>query len=155
MPFGWRGDTMAHTDWIGTLRTLIEVCKDGEDGYKEAARRAVRRDLRRYFEEQSSTRASFAVELRDQLSLLGKIQLRGSLAAAVHRGWLDLLAKFGGGDAGVLTAVLEGERQAIADYEIALAAPLPPQMERLARSQLEQIGQVYAELEQWQLGRTA
>lgn len=146
---------MAQTNWIGTVRTLIEVCKDGEDGYKEAARRAVRRDLRRYFEEQSSTRASFAEEFRSQLSLLGQMRLGGSLAAAVHRGWLDLLAKIGGGDAGVLTAVREGERQAIADYEIALASPLSPQMERLARSQLERIGRVYAELKEWQLGRTA
>ncbi len=146
---------MTQTDWIGTVRTMIEACKDGEDGYREAARRAVRRDLRRYFEEQSSTRARFAGELRNQLSLLGQLKPRGSLAAAVHRGWLDLLAKFGGGDSGVLTAVREGERQAMAEYEIAVSSPLPPQIERLARIQLEHIGQVYRELEEWRLGRTA
>ena len=104
---------MAQTDWISTVRTLMEVCKDGEDGYKEAARRAVRPDLKRYFEKQSSTRARFREDLRNHLSLLGRIRARGSLAAAVHRGWLDLLAKFGGGDTGILTAVREGERQAM------------------------------------------
>lgn len=146
---------MAQTDWISTVRTLMEVCKDGEDGYKEAARRAVRPDLKRYFEKQSSTRARFREDLRNHLSLLGRIRARGSLAAAVHRGWLDLLAKFGGGDTGILTAVREGERQAMTEYQAALSRPLPPQIERHARQQLEDIEQVYRELEQWHLGRTA
>ena len=134
---------MAPTDWIGTVKKLIEICTDGEHGYREAARHASRPELKKYFETQSAHRARFAGELRRELSSLTAITVHGSAAAALHRGWIDLLSRIGGGERSVLTAVAEGERRAIAEYESAIQNPLPPQIVRLARSQLEEIRRVY------------
>jgi len=138
---------MAPSEWIDTVENLIETCKDGEDGYREAARNVVRPELKRYFEDQSGNREQFADGLRRELSQVGEMDVQGSIAAAIHRSWLDLLASFGGGEKGVLTAVREGERRAIAAYERAVATPLPPQIERLARNQLDNILEVYKHLE--------
>lgn len=134
---------MAPTDWIGTVKKLIEICTDGEHGYREAARHASRPELQNYFEIQSAHRARFAEDLRRELSSLTAMHVHGSAAAAIHRGWLDLLSRIAGGERGVLTAVAEGERLAIAEYESAIQNPLPPQIERLARSHLEEIRRVY------------
>jgi len=134
---------MTPTDWIGTVTKLIEVCTDGEHGYREAAHRASRPELKEFFEVQSAQRARFAEELRRELSSLTAIHVHGSAAAAIHRGWLDLLSRIGGGERGVLSAVAEGERRAMAEYEWAIQSPLPPQIERLARSQLDDIRRVY------------
>ena len=137
---------MAHTGWIGTVERLIEVCKDGEHGYREAARQAARRDLQQFFGAQSKTRARFAEELRSEMSRLTDVNVSGSLAAAVHRGWMDLLARFGGGDEGLLSTVRQGERRAILSYENAIQSPLPPEIEQLARRQLEEIKRAFKDL---------
>lgn len=134
---------MAPTDWIGTVKKLIEICTDGEHGYREAAHHATQAELKQYFETQSAHRARFAEELRRELSSLTAIRVHGSAAAAIHRGWIDLLSRIGGGERGVLSAVAEGERRAIAEYESAIHNPLPPQIERLARRQLDEIRRVY------------
>jgi uncharacterized protein (TIGR02284 family) len=134
---------MAPTDWIGTVKKLIEICTDGEHGYGEAAHHASRPELKEYFETQSAHRALFAEELRRELSSLTAMRVHGSAAAALHRGWLDLLSRIAGGERGVLTAVAEGERLAIAEYESAIQNPLPPQIERLARTQLDEIRRAY------------
>lgn len=137
---------MAHTEWIGTVERLIEICKDGEHGYKEAARQTDRQDLQRIFETQSRARARFAEELRNETSRLTDVSVSGSLAAAVHRGWMDLLARLGGGDEGLLSAVRQGERRAILAYENAIRTPLPPQIEQLARRQMEEIKRAVEDL---------
>ncbi len=137
---------MAHTDWIGTVKRLIETCKDGEHGYREAARKAGREDLKKYFATQSEARARFAEELRSEMSRLTDVDMSGSLAAAVHREWMDLLARLGGGDHGVVSAVRQGEGRAIVAYQTAITSPLPPQIEQLARRQLEEIERALEEL---------
>jgi uncharacterized protein (TIGR02284 family) len=146
---------MAPIDWIGTVESLIEICNGGEQGYREAARKTTRPDLKHHFETQSSTRAEFALELQRELSRLTQVNVHGSVAAALHRQWLDLLARFGGGDKGVLTAVREGEKRAMASYEDALTKPLPPQAEQLVRNQLENIRKAYNELAVWQTALAA
>lgn len=146
---------MVRTDWIDTVERLIEICKDGEQGYREAARKVVHADLRDYFEKQSSTRAQFADELRREMPGLIEVHVHESIAAVVHRGWIDLLATLGGGEKRVLTAVREGEEIAISAYKTALASPLPPQFEWLARRQLENIERVYNDLASWEPGLAA
>jgi uncharacterized protein (TIGR02284 family) len=146
---------MAPIDWIGTVESLIEICKDGEQGYREAATKTTRPDLKHYFETQSDSRAEFTLELQRELSRLTQVNVRGSVAAALHRQWLDLLARFAGGDKGVLTAVREGEKRAMASYEDALTKPLPPQLEQLVRNQLEDIRKAYNGLAVWETGLAA
>jgi len=77
------------------------------------------------------------------------------MAAAIHRGWLDLRGAVPGGGKAVVTAVRQGEAEAIAAYQDALAMPMPPQLEQLARTQLESIKRIDSELALWQTSRAA
>ena len=57
---------------VSVLERLIEICKDGQKGYQEAASKIKRSDLKTFFNEQSLERARFAGELEAELIRLGK-----------------------------------------------------------------------------------
>jgi len=59
---------MDQKDPLKTIEKLIEVCRDGEKGYKDAAEHAKRSDLKTFFTAQSSERGRFVRELQPFLS---------------------------------------------------------------------------------------
>ncbi len=122
---------------IDVIEKLIEVCKDGENGYKDAASHAKRSDLKSYFQEQSAERAGFAKELQSKLGELGEPKTKdsGSVAGALHRAWLDTKATVGGGDKTILESVEQGEDQAKETYQEALSGGLPSNVADIIRRQ--------------------
>ena len=56
---------------IGTLNDLIETCRDGQNGYKEAAENATSHELKGFFSDASLERARFVGELQEQVRTLG------------------------------------------------------------------------------------
>jgi len=118
---------MNQDDPISVLETLIETCRDGEKGYKDAAEHVKRPDLKAFFAEQSVERGRFARELETELARLGKTGKKesGSVAGAMHRAWIDTKANLGGGDHTILESVEQGEDSAKEAYEKALNASLP------------------------------
>ena len=128
------------TDTVKVLQELIETCKDGENGYRDAAEHVKRADLKSFFQEQSSERGRFARELQTELDRAepGKKQ-SGSVSAALHRAWIDIKSNLGAGDHSVLASVEQGEDSAKEAYEEALKAPLPPQIIELVRRQAQSI----------------
>jgi uncharacterized protein (TIGR02284 family) len=109
------------------VEKLIETCKNGEEGYKDAAAHVKRPDLQTYFQQQSAERARFVHELQTELGNLGKAGKKdsGSVAGALHRAWIDTKASLGGGDKTILESVEQGEDNAKANYQEALAGSLP------------------------------
>lgn len=76
-------DTAAH------LNGLIEVCKDGEDGYNKAAGHVHNTELRTIFEGYAKQRAQFSRVLQAEVERLGRSPVdSGTLTAAVYRGWI-------------------------------------------------------------------
>src|SRR3954453_10856808 len=76
---------------ISTLNGLIETCKDGQNGFKEAAEGVEPSDLKSLFYEVSQQRSQFAGELQSLVqSLGGAPENTGSVAAALHRGWINI-----------------------------------------------------------------
>src|SRR3982751_6516084 len=76
---------------ISTLNGLIETCKDGQNGFKEAAEGVERSDLKSLFYEFAQQRAQFAGELQSLVtSLGGDPENSGSTLAALHRGWINI-----------------------------------------------------------------
>ncbi|HEU0049448.1 MAG TPA: DUF2383 domain-containing protein, partial [Nitrososphaera sp.] len=63
---------MNQHDPVSVVEKLIETCKDGQNGYRDAAEHVTRPDLRSFFQEQSLERARFAQELESELPRLGK-----------------------------------------------------------------------------------
>jgi hypothetical protein len=63
--------TASNDDVISTLNGLIETCKDGQNGFKEAAEGVDRSDLKSLFYEFSQQRSQFAGELQSLVQSLG------------------------------------------------------------------------------------
>jgi len=129
---------MAHEEAVSTLKNLIEICRDGQKGYLDAAEHITDTGLRAFFNEQSLERARYAGELQGELLLMGHDETKasGSVAAALHRGWLDLTANIAGDDA-VLSAVEQGEDSAKKAYEEAVDKDLPENVRGMVRSQAQ------------------
>ena len=101
------------------INDLITVNYDGERGYKESAEDVNDARLKSWFREYAQQRYDFGHELKGELSQLGATPDKGtSLAADVHRMWIDLKAAVAGNDeAAVLDEVIRGERNAIERYD--------------------------------------
>jgi uncharacterized protein (TIGR02284 family) len=131
---------MDQKDPLKMIEKLIEVCKDGEKGYKDAAEHAKRSDLKTFFTTQSSERGRFARELQAVLMNLGKTEKKesGTVAGALHRAWIDTKVGLGAGDKSILESVEKGEDEARDAYREAIGTPLPPEaadvVSRQARS---------------------
>ena len=74
---------------IGLVENLIEICRDGEKGYKDAASHVKRTDLKTFFTEQGVQRARFADELQVELSKLGNLRKKipGRFSGTGNIGW--------------------------------------------------------------------
>jgi uncharacterized protein (TIGR02284 family) len=126
---------------LGTIEKLIDACRDGEAGYRDAAEHITDSTLRAYFQQQSLERARFAAELHTEMERLGKWEQthQGTLAGNVERTWFDVKRALGGDDAAILEAVEAGEDRAKAAYEDALKQPLPAEVQGLVRSQAQTV----------------
>lgn len=119
--------TASNDDVISTLNGLIETCKDGQDGFTQAAEGVERSDLKSLFYEFSQQRSQFAGELQELVrGLGGDPEKSGSVAGALHRGWINIKSAVTGKDEGaILNECERGEDSAKAAYKNALEEALP------------------------------
>jgi uncharacterized protein (TIGR02284 family) len=122
---------------ISTLNGLIETCKDGEQGFKEAAEGVERSDLKTTFYEYSQQRSQYAGVLQGLVRTLGgDPESGGSLSGAVHRGWINIKSAVTGRDEGaILNECERGEDYAKEAYEDALKLNLPANIQDVLRQQ--------------------
>jgi len=107
---------------IRVLNKLIEVCMDGELGYRTAADHLRDSKLRIILTDYAIRRAQFAAELGAEVERLGgRPSHSGSMTASLHRGWIALKAAVLGGDQKAIIAACEtGEAAAAISYEAAV-----------------------------------
>ena len=135
-------DTSISTDdVISTLNGLIETCKDGQEGSKEAAEGVERSDLKSLFYEFSQQRAQFAGELQSLVQQLGgDPENTGSVAGAIHRGWMNIKSAVTGKDeAAILNECERGEDSAKNTYKDALENSLPANVLETVQTQYQAI----------------
>ena len=129
---------------ISTLNSLIEINRDGQKGYQEAAEKIEEPQIREFCFEQSRTRAQFVGDLQQQVrSLGGDPENTGSVAAAVHRGWIDLKSALGGGAHAILAASETGEDYAVKEYKKALDETLPAPVRDIIERQYQSVKQAH------------
>jgi uncharacterized protein (TIGR02284 family) len=112
-----------HQSSNSTLNDLIETLRDGQQGYRAAAEDVESAELKTLFTELSVERSSFASKLQALVVGLGasKRETAGSVAGALHRGWMNLKASLSTGDAHAILGECErGEASALALYDVAL-----------------------------------
>ncbi|MDB6120908.1 MAG: hypothetical protein JWO08_4689 [Verrucomicrobiaceae bacterium] len=111
---------------ISTLNDLIEILKDGQEGFQAAAKDVESADLKALFNEYSLQRSSFAGKLQALVVSLGEPEPEtgGSVAGALHRGWIDLKSAVSTQDSHAILAECErGEDSAVAGYRAVLDDP--------------------------------
>jgi uncharacterized protein (TIGR02284 family) len=111
---------------LQTLNHLIETLKDGQNGFHTAAADVTSSDLKQLFNQYSLQRSAFAGELQALAHSLGDDTPTdsGSLAGALHRGWMDIKAAVATRDDHAILAECErGEDHAVAAYKEALEQP--------------------------------
>lgn len=117
------------SDDAKAAKELVETLKDGERGYAEAAdklRDGEHPEWATTLQRFSEQRAGFWREIVDMGHAYGDdVDESGTVAAAVHRGWIALKDALTGDDAeAVLKAALTGEDHAVSEYEDALKMDL-------------------------------
>ena len=126
---------------ISTLDDLIETCRDGQNGFKEAAENVKSPDLKSFFNQCSTERAQFVNELQLEVRRLGDAPAKtGSTAGALHRVWMDIKGTFTGkDDHSILSECERGEDSAVDVYRDALKLGLPATIQQLIERQFQSI----------------
>ncbi len=135
--------TNSPTEIISILNSLIETCKDGQEGFRIAAENIADDDeLKTLFNQYSLQRAKFAGELQTEARSFGEHspENQSSMAGAVHRGWINLKSAISSGDKhSVLSECERGEDVALEEYRKAAQAELPAPLNAIVQNQLQEV----------------
>ena len=121
------------------LNDLIETSKDGEKGFRAAAEDTKTTELEALFLRRAGDCAAGASELQQVVTRLGgKPEDSGTVAGAVHRGWVNLKAAVSSRtDLAILEECERGEDVAKASYTKALKEALPEEIRVVVQRQYE------------------
>lgn len=132
---------MADDNTISVLNNLIEVNKDGQEGFKQAAEGIEDSSLKSMFYEIGQQRAQNAGELQALVrDLGGDPETTSSTAGALHRSWINVKSLVTGKDeAGILAEAERGEDSAKKAYKDALAESLPADVLTVVQKQADKV----------------
>lgn len=121
------------------LNGLVETSKDGEKGFRTAADNTKSSELKPVFLKRADDCAKGATELQQILAHRGdKPEQGGSIAGALHRGWVNLKAAVTSRDeVDILEECERGEDVAKAAYRKALDESLPEEIRAVVQRQYD------------------
>ena len=142
---------------ISTLNDLIETCRDGQNGFQEAAENVKSPELKNFFNKAALDRAQFVGELQLEVRTLGgDPEKRGSTTAAIHRAWIDIKGTMTGkDDHSILNECERGEDSAVDAYKNALKLGLPTNILPTVERQFQSIKQVHDRVKQMRDSKSA
>ena len=124
---------------ISILNDLIETSKDGEKGFRTSAEDTRNGELKSVFVARAQDCAKAAADLQQLVTRLGgNPESGGSVAGAVHRGWVNLKSSVTDrSDLAILEECERGEDVAKAHYRKALEADLPDDIRGIVQRQYD------------------
>ena len=130
---------------ISTLNNLIETCRDGQNGFQTAAEGIKNSELKELFYNYSQERARFVGELQDEVRRMGgDPENTGSVAATLHRGWINIKSTITGEDeSAVISECERGEDSAVANYRDALNTDMPANVRQIIERQFSSVKQAH------------
>lgn len=120
---------MKNAELVDVLNDLIQISKDGEEGFRACAEHASERQAyyKNQFLERSKTCGLAVLELQNLVRTFGGDPAQtSSVTGTLHRHWLNLKsAVLGKDDEAILNECERGEDAAVNAYRKALAQELP------------------------------
>ena len=143
---------------VNVLNDLIETCRDGLDGFKEAAQNVKNPDLKSFFSDAATERAQCIQELQLEVRRLGgETEKSGSTAGAIHRVWMDIKGTLTGkDDHAILSECERGEDSAVSAFRDALKEKnLPSNILTIVERQLQVIQKTHDRVKQMRDAKSA
>lgn len=139
---------MANDDVIDVLNKLIENSKDGEYGFQTSAEYLSSTDIKQAFIRRAQQCREAASELQTLVVQLGgDAEKSGTVAGAVHRGWVAVKGTLSGySDKAILEEAERGEDTALARYREALEKSLPPHVRSVVERQFDGVKRNHAQV---------
>ena len=121
------------------LNNLVETSNDGEKGFRTSAEDTKNPELKAIFLARAKECATAVAQLQPLIAGLGgHPEQGGSIAGAMHRGWVTLKAAVSERtDLAILEECERGEDVAKAHYRKALEQPLPENIRVIVQRQSE------------------
>ncbi|WP_020595656.1 ferritin-like domain-containing protein [Spirosoma panaciterrae] len=113
---------VTRSEILEQLSRLLTLSRDAEKGYNEAAEHVDSHELKTLLLTQSRQRAEFALELdREIRTLGGEPDDSTSLAADLHRAWINIKSAFAtNDDKAVVQECHRGDQEALNNYNSVL-----------------------------------
>jgi uncharacterized protein (TIGR02284 family) len=130
---------MDKDDVISTLNDLITTSRDGEAGFRSAAKEIRDTQFKSFLESRAQTCAAAVRELQDMVRAYGgDPETSSSISGTLHRRWLDIKSAITGHDDHAILAECErGEDVAVKSYRNALEKVLPPEVRSVVEAQYQ------------------
>jgi uncharacterized protein (TIGR02284 family) len=124
---------------VSVLNGLIEISRDGANGFRTCAADAHDAALKSYFENRAQSCAQAANTLSAEVRRYGgDPDTGGTVSGTLHRAWVDLKTTLTSNDnLAVLEECERGEAAAVVAYENALREELPGELRALLDQQYE------------------
>ncbi|WP_027996058.1 ferritin-like domain-containing protein [Simplicispira psychrophila] len=134
------GEALGNEDVVDVLNNLLESCRDGEQGFRASAEHAATGDLQSLLSRRATDCAVSAAELEHVVRSYGAEPAEGgTVAGALHRGWVAIKAALSSNDdQAVLEECERGEDAMVARYRHALEKPLPASVRVLVQRQAQE-----------------
>lgn len=131
--------TTDNDETISTLNDLLESCRDGEYGFSASAEHMQSADLKILLSRHAQECHTAGMELQALIRQLGgKADEGGSVAGALHRGWVSVRGTLSGhSDQAMLDECERGEDSAVASYRKALNKDLPANIRSVVDKQAQ------------------
>jgi uncharacterized protein (TIGR02284 family) len=132
---------MSNNEVISILIDLVETCKDGEECFRNAAENMSNSEFRRLFAIFAQQRGQFVQELQAEVHRLG-----GDAAGTggwLHRTWMNLKSSVPRDEVSIIAECQREEESAVNDYQEALKADLPLDVQYVVKRQYMDIKDAY------------
>lgn len=135
--------SVKNNELVSILNDLIEVCKDGEQGYKNASDDVKDVTVKQILLKYSEQRGRFYSELQYIVKKMGgEVEFGGSILGVLHRRWMDIKFGIAGSRTeAILNECVRGEKAAISTYKKYLNRELPDTIRQVVERQNSEINE--------------
>jgi uncharacterized protein (TIGR02284 family) len=135
---------MSNNEVISILIDLVETCKDGEVCFRNAAENISNSEFRRLFAIFAQQRGQFVQELQAEVHRLGADATKVvGMGGRLHRTWMNLKSSVPRDEASIIAECQREEESAVNDYQEALNADLPLDVQYVVKRQYMDIKDAY------------